>query len=59
MNLGQAIELVLNEAESSALGDNSEDVLDAVEVVRMFHKAFGHHFKNFTLPEEINLDKDC
>jgi len=35
---------------------NSEDVLNAVEVVRMFNKAFGHHFKNFTLPEEINLD---
>ena len=59
MNLEQAIELVLNEAESSALGDNSEDVLHAVEIVRMFNKAFGHHFKNFTLPEEINLDKDC
>ena len=58
MKLSEAIELVLNEAESSALGDNSEDVLNAVEVVRMFNKAFGHHFKKFTLPEEINLDKD-
>lgn len=60
MKLGQAIEIVLNEAEVSAIGETSDEhseVLDAVEVVRMFYKGFGHHFKNFTLPEELNLDK--
>lgn len=58
MKLEQAIKLVLNEAESSALGENNQEVLDAVEMVDKFYRAFGHHFKNFTLPEELNLDKD-
>jgi hypothetical protein len=58
MNFKKAIELVLNEAESSALGENNQEVLDAVEMVGKFYRTFGHHFQNFTLPEELNLDKD-
>jgi hypothetical protein len=58
MKLKEAIELVLNEAESSALGENNQEVLDAVEMVNKFYRVFGHHFQNFTLPEELNLDKD-
>ena len=49
MNLEKAIELVLNEAETSALGDNSEDVLNAVEIVQAFYDEHGHHFANFSL----------
>ena len=56
MNLEQAIELVLNEAESSALGDNSRNVLNAVEIVQAFYDEHGHHFANFSLDnvEEVS-----
>ena len=47
--LEKAIQLVLNEAETSALGDNSEDVLNAVEIVQAFYDEHGHHFANFSL----------
>ena len=49
MNLEKAIELVLNEAESSALGDNNQNILDAVEVVQAYYNEHGHHFANFSL----------
>ena len=49
MKLEKAIQLVLNEAETSALGDNSEDVLNAVEIVQAFYDEHGHHFANFSL----------
>ena len=49
MNLEKAIELVLKEAETSALGDNSENVLNAVDVVQSFYDEHGHHFANFSL----------
>ena len=49
MKLEEAIELVLNEAESSALGDNSQNVLSAIEVVQAFYEEHGHHFANFSL----------
>jgi len=43
MKISQSIELVLNEAETSALGDlseneHSQDVMNAIEVVRKFLK---------------------
>ena len=34
MSLTRAMELVLNEAETSALGDNNEEVLEAVKYVK-------------------------
>lgn len=49
MNLEKAIELVLNEAESSALGDSNQNVLDAVEVVQAYYNEHGFHFSNFSL----------
>ena len=47
MNLEKAIELVLNEAESSALGDGNKEVLEAVELLQAFYEQYGHHFQNF------------
>lgn len=52
MNLKEAIKLVLNEAESSALGDSSNDVLDACEVVETFFEEYGHHFSNFSVDND-------
>ena len=55
MKLEQAIELVLNEAESSALGESSsegEKVLEAVELARHFFKQYGYHFNEFTINQE-------
>ena len=50
MNLGQALELVLNEAESSALGECSSEgnkVLEAVELIQKFYEEYGHQFENY------------
>jgi hypothetical protein len=47
MNLEKAFELVLNEAESSALGDNSKEVLEAVELLQNFYEQYGHQFENY------------
>jgi hypothetical protein len=52
MNLKEAIELVLNEAESSALGDGSNNVLDACEVVEAFFEEYGHHFSHFSVDND-------
>ena len=53
MNLGEAMELVLNEAESSALGECSSKgakVLEAVELLQTFYDEFSHHhyFVNYS-----------
>lgn len=58
MNLEQAMQLVLDEAESSAIGDidenpHSQSVMFAIELVQSFYEEHGHHFSNFS------LDKDC
>jgi len=47
MNLEKAIELVLNEAETSALGDNNKEVLEAVELLQNFYEQYGHQFENY------------
>lgn len=52
MNLEKAIELVLNEAESSALGDGSKNVLNACEVVQAFYEEYGHQFSNFSVDND-------
>jgi hypothetical protein len=52
MNLEQAIELVLNEAESSALGDSGENVLHACEVVQAFYEEYGYQFSNFSVDND-------
>lgn len=51
MNLQEALEIVLNEAEISALGDRSDEhlrVLKAVEFVREFYEEIGVFFENYT-----------
>ena len=58
MKLEKAIELVLNEAETSALGESSSEgskVLEAIELVQAFYDEHGHHFANFSVDmvEEI------
>lgn len=52
MNLERAIQLVVDEAESSALGDSSNDILDACEVVQAFYEEYGHQFSNFSVDNE-------
>jgi hypothetical protein len=55
MNLEQAIEIVINEAEVSALGDKSDEqmkILGAVEVVQAFYEEHGHHFSNFSVDND-------
>jgi len=52
MNLEEAIYIVINEAEVSALGDKSDEqmkILGAVEVVQAFYDEHGHHFSNFSV----------
>ena len=49
MNLEQAIQLVLEEAETSAIGDlgenpHSQSVMSAIELVQSFYEEHGHHF---------------
>ena len=51
-NLEKAIELVLNEAESSALGDDSNNVLDACEVVQAFYDEYGYEHSNFSIDND-------
>ena len=51
MNLEKALELVLNEAESSALGEGNQMVLDACEIVETFYTDHGYHFANYTSEE--------
>ena len=53
MNFLKAINMVLNEAESSALGDNNEEVLDACEVVNQFIKYLPEEFTNDQTPNMI------
>jgi hypothetical protein len=52
MKLEQALSLVINEAEVSALGESSDEhlkILNAVEVVQAFYDEYGHQFCNFSL----------
>ena len=53
MNFLKAINMVLNEAESSALGDNNEEVLDACEVVNQFIKYLPEEFTSDQTPNMI------
>ncbi len=50
MTLEQAFELVLNEAETSALGECSSEgneVLEAVELLKAFYDEYGYQFSNY------------
>ena len=52
MNLSKALELVLTEAESSALGDDqthhSQSVMEAIELLHSFYEDYGHQFQHYT-----------
>ena len=59
MKLEEAMYIVINEAEVSALGDKSDEqmkVLGAVEVVQAFYDEHGHHFSNFSVD---NAEETC
>jgi hypothetical protein len=59
VNLEKAIELVLSEAETSALGEGNQPVLDAVELIQSFYEEFGHQFSNFSIDitdKSINVE---
>ena len=47
MNLEKGFELVLNEAESSALEDDNRELLEAIELLQSFYEQYGHQFQNF------------
>ena len=62
MNLEEALEIVLSEAESVGLGevgDIQEKILNAVEVVQVFYDNYGHQFSNFSIDnteESVNVE---
>lgn len=47
MTLEQAMDLVLNEAETSALGENNDEVLEAVKLLKAFYDEYGYQFSNY------------
>tara|TARA_Y100000004_G_scaffold190016_1_gene246498 strand:- start:948 stop:1151 length:204 start_codon:yes stop_codon:yes gene_type:complete len=50
MNLKEALEIVANEAEISALGERTDEhlrILKAVEVVNAFYEQYGSFFAEF------------
>jgi hypothetical protein len=47
MTLEEAMDLVRNEAETSALGDGNEEVMDAVKLLKCFYDEYGYQFKNY------------
>ena len=59
MKFEEAMYIVINEAEVSALGDRSDEqmkILVAVEVVQAFYDEHGHHFANFSVD---NTEEVC
>lgn len=52
MKLDEAIYIVINEAETSALGEYPSEgnrTLEAIELVQAFYDEHGHHFANFSI----------
>jgi|TARA_B110000196_G_scaffold317967_1_gene332278 hypothetical protein len=47
MTLEEAMDLALNEAESSALGDGNEEVMEAIKLLRCFYDEYGFQFCNY------------
>ena len=47
MTLEEALDLALNEAESSALGDGNEEVMEAIKLLRCFYDEYGFQFCNY------------
>lgn len=58
MKLKEAIDLILNEAETSALGESTKEgdkVLEAIELYREFHQIYGRFFENYVSSEENKI----
>jgi len=60
MNLEEAMELVLNEAEISALGDeyfhpNSQKVMVAIDVLQGFYEKYGYQFAEYKNEHEEDI----
>ena len=47
MTLEEAMDLVMDEAESSALGDGNENVMEAVKMVKCFYDEYGYQFDKY------------
>jgi hypothetical protein len=59
MKFEEAIYIVINEAEVSAIGESSDEhtkILTATEVVQAFYDEHGHHFANFSVD---NAEETC
>ena len=62
MNLEEAFEIVIAEAESVGLGESGdiqEKILNAVEVVQVFYEEYGYQFSNFSVDnteESVNVE---
>ncbi|NDG53005.1 MAG: hypothetical protein EBY39_08280 [Flavobacteriia bacterium] len=55
MNLERAFDIVINEAEISAIGERNDEhlkVLLATEVMQAFYEEHGHRFADFSLDNE-------
>ena len=58
MKLEEAMYIVINEAETSALGDKTDEqlkVLSAVEVVQAFYDEHGYKHSHFSLDNVESL----
>lgn len=47
MTLEDAMDLVRNEAETSALGEGNKEVMEAVNLLKCFFDEFGYQFDNY------------
>ena len=62
MELEEAFEIVIAEAESVGLGESGdiqEKILNAVEVVQVFYEEYGYQFSNFSVDnteESVNVE---
>ena len=55
MNLEEAFEIVITEAESVGLGESGdiqEKILNAVELVQVFYEEYGYQFSNFSVDND-------
>ena len=55
MNFKEALVIVLNEAESSALGEKNNETLDACRVVNQFIKYLPNSFKSDDTPNKQKM----
>ena len=49
MTLEEAMDLVRNEAETSALGEGNEEAMEAVKLLKCFYDEYGYQFQNYEI----------